>query len=237
MLSTFERLASESPVLALLIVFWVGALASLSSCTVVRLPVVVGYVAGSGTSKRRALALTCLFSLGLVVSYTLLGVVTAFTGGVLHKVLNLNKYVFWLLGIVLIVAGLGISGLFHLGGGRMRCGAVGKWSGKTGLVGSFLVGGLFGLLVIPACPSCGAGLLVLSAIVVANNLSWYGVFAFVSFALGQSLPVLAIGVLTSLVKPDFIRWIRGRMCSVERRVQLIAGNALIVLGIYFVVVG
>lgn len=203
----------------------------------VRLPVVIGYVAGSGTSKRRALILTCLFSLGLVTSYTLLGSITAFTGGVVHKILHLNKYVFWILGLVLIVAGLGISGALRWWGFSRRCEAIGEKLSKTGLVGSFLVGGLFGLLVIPACPCCGAGLLVLSAIVVANDLSWYGVFAFVSFALGQSLPVLAVGVLTSLVKPDLAGRIRHRMCSIERRIQLVAGNALIVLGVYFIIVG
>jgi len=237
MLSTFEKLASESPFWALLIVFWVGALASLSSCTVVRLPVVIGYVAGSGRSKRRALLLTCLFSLGLVISYTLLGAVTAFTGGVMHRILHANKYVFWILGLVLILAGLGICGVLRLHGGGKRCGEVSQKLGKTGLLGSLLVGVLFGLLVIPACPSCGAGLLVLSAIVVANNLSWYGLFAFISFALGQSLPVLAVGVLTTLAKPDLIRRVRSKMCSVEERIQLLAGNVLIVLGVYFIIVG
>ncbi len=202
-----------------------------------RLPVVIGYVAGSGKSKRRALALTCLFSLGLVVSYTLLGAVTAFTGGIVHKVLHLNKYVYWLLGIVLIIAGLGISGVLRWRGVSSHCGTVGQKLSKTGLLGSFLVGMLFGLLVIPACPSCGAGLLVLSAIVVAHNLSWYGLLAFISFALGQSLPVLAVGILTSLVKPDLIRWFRSRICSIEGRLQLLSGNVLIVLGVYFIVVG
>ena len=72
---------------------------------------------------------------------------------------------------------------------------------------------------------------------VAKNLSLYGLALFVSFALGQGLPLLAVGVLASLLKPDLIKRLRTRMCSIEQRMQLLAGNTLMVLGIYFIVVG
>ena len=102
MISTVDRLINESPAWALLIVFWIGAMASLSSCMAVRLPVVIGYVAGVGSSKKRAIALTCLFGAGLTLSYVLLGMVMTTAGGVAGKLLGLNKYFFWLLGGLLI---------------------------------------------------------------------------------------------------------------------------------------
>jgi cytochrome c biogenesis protein CcdA len=80
-------------------------------------------------------------------------------------------------------------------------------------------------------------LLILTGVVVSQNLSTYGLFVFASFGLGQSLPVLAVGVLTGLVKPDLVKRLRHRMCSIEQRMQLIAGNVLMILGIYFMVVG
>ncbi|UCD48851.1 MAG: sulfite exporter TauE/SafE family protein [Phycisphaerales bacterium] len=237
MISTLDKAVSESPAWALLTVFWIGAIASLSSCTVIRLPVVMGCMAGPGTSKKRGVVLTALFCLGLVVSYVLLGWITAFAGEVVHKVLALNKYVFWFLGVVLFGAGVWISGLLSLrslpdqwqtNGGRLR---------RGGALGTFLLGGLFGLLETPACPCCGAGLLVLAGVVVSKELSSFGLLVFASFALGQSVPVLAVGVLTGLVKPDFVRRVRTRICSIEQRIQLIAGNVLMVLGVYLIVVG
>ena len=99
------------------------------------------------------------------------------------------------------------------------------------------MGFVFRLLLVPGCPSCGAGLLILAGIVVAKKLSVYGVLLFLSFALGQSVPVLAVGALTGLMKPNVIDRARTRICSLERRIQLIAGNALVIVGIYLIVVG
>ena len=237
MISTVETVIRESPIWGLCVVFWAGALASLGSCLLVRLPVVVGCVAGSGSSKSRSLVLTALFTLGLVLSYVLLGFLAAFMGELINKFLVLNKYIFWVLGISLFVAGVWISGVLSLRSLPDQCQRIGNRLHRAGFVGAFFVGLLFGLLVMPACPCCGAGLLILVGVVVSQNLSAYGLLVFASFGLGQSLPVLAVGVLTGLIKPDLVRRFRTRMCSIEQRMQLIAGNVLMVLGIYFVVVG
>jgi cytochrome c biogenesis protein CcdA len=236
-ISTVDRLINESPVWALFIVFWIGAVASLSSCTAVRLPVVIGYVAGVGSSKRRAIVLTLLFAAGLVFSYVLLGAVMMTAGGVAGKMLRLNKYFFWFLGVLLIVTGIFVSGLVnvHLLPEKWR--GLGPRLHKATLPGAVLLGFVFGLLIVPACPSCGTGLLILAGIAVAKKLSAYGLLLFLSFALGQSLPIVAVGVLTGLVKPNVIGRVRTRICSFERRTQLIAGNVLMVLGIYLIVVG
>ena len=42
--------------------------------------------------------------------------------------------------------------------------------------------------------------------------------------------------LTGLVMPGLLLMLRTRMCSVEQRIQLLAGNVLMVLGIYFVII-
>ncbi len=237
-MSTLDKVIVESPAWALLVVFAIGALASLSSCTIIRLPVVMGCVAGSGTSKRRGLVLAGLFSLGLVLSYVIMGSITAFMGDMIQKVLVLNKYVFWLLGIMLFAVGVWVTGLLSLRPLTEQGTAIANRLQKAGIVGTFLLGVLFGLLETPACPSCGGSLLLLAGVVTAKNLSSvFGLLVFTSFALGQSVPVLAMGILTSLVKPDLVQRLRTRMCSIEQRIQLISGNLLMILGIYLIVVG
>lgn len=237
MISTIDRLIGESPVWALFVVFWIGAVASVSSCTAIRLPVVIGYVAGAGSSKKRAILLTCLFAAGLIVSHVLVGAAMMTVGGIAGKLLNLNKYLFWFLGVLLIVIGLFVSGMVNVRLLPERWQNLSSRLHKANLAAAGLLGVVFGLLVVPACPCCGAGLLILAGIAVAKKLSVYGLLLFISFALGQSLSVLAVGVLTALVKPDVIDRARARICSFEERIHLIAGNVLMVVGIYLIVVG
>lgn len=237
MISNVENLISESPVWALGVVFWIGAVASLGSCTAVRLPIVISCVAGSGAHKRRAVILTCLFAVGVVVSYVLLGALMMTAGGIVGRLLHINHLFYWLLGALLIMTGLFVSGLIgtHLLPEKWR--GLGSKLQKGKLVGMLLLGVASGLLVVPGSPSCGAGLLTLARIAVAEKLSAYGLLLFMSYAIGQSLPILGVGILTALVKPDVIGKARTHICSLEQRIQLIAGNALMVLGIYLIVVG
>jgi cytochrome c biogenesis protein CcdA len=232
-----ENLVSESPLWALCVVFWFGAMASLGSCTAIRLPIVISCVAGAGTHKKRAVVLTCLFAVGVVASYVLLGALMMTAGGIVGKLLHINRYFYWLLGVLLILTGLFVSGLIstHLLPEKWR--VLGSKLQKGKLVGMLLLGVLCGLLVAPGSSSCGVGLLTLARIAVAEKLSAYGLLMFVSYAIGQSLPILGVGVLTALVKPDVIGKARSHICSLEQRIQLVAGNALMVLGIYLIVVG
>jgi cytochrome c biogenesis protein CcdA len=234
---TLERLLTDSPVLALFGVFWIGALASLRSCTVIRLPVVLAYVAGKDDSRRRSLLLTALFLLGLVLSYVLLGAAAAFLGGVVADLLHGSKLVFWATGILLMAAGVLASGIIGPGVLPQRWLRVIEKLEHVRPAGALVLGLLFGLLTMPACPICGAGIIVLAGIVTAKGLGLYGILMFLSFALGQGLPLVAIGVLTAIVRQDLVRWLRARMCSIDQRIQLFCGNLLIVLGIYLIVVG
>jgi len=236
-LDTLEKLLLESPILALFIIFWIGAVASLSSCTAIRLPIVLGYIVASGGSRKRSLLLTASFFVGLVVSYVLIGAAAAFLGGVVHQLLLTSKVIFWISGALLIVAGAMVSGLIgpNLLPGRWQ--HIGARLDRARTAGALVFGLLFGLLTMPACPLCGAGLIVLAGIVAAKSLSWYGLAMFASFALGQSLPVVAIGVLTTIIRPGLINRLRTSLCSVEQHIQLLCGNLLMVLGIYFIIVG
>jgi len=236
-LERLEILLGESPVLALAIVFWVGAVASLSSCAAIRLPIVLGYVAAAGGPRRRSLLLTALFLVGLVASYALIGSAAAFLGGIVHRLLLTNKFIFWIAGLSLVATGILVSGTMSTGLLPQRWRDVGARLERARPAGALLFGFLFGLLLMPACPLCGAGLIVLAAVVAAKNLSLYGIAVFISFALGQGLPIAAVGVLTALAKPDLLKRLRKRLCSIDQRVQLLCGNLLTVLGLYFIIVG
>ncbi|MGE5296119.1 MAG: cytochrome c biogenesis CcdA family protein [Solirubrobacterales bacterium] len=222
--------------MTLLTAFAVGTAASLSLCAVVRLPIVLAYVAGAANSKRHGVVLSAMFALGLIAGTAVLGLTAGSPEQGLRAILYMNKALFWLLGAALFVTGVLLSGLInpHLLPGRWQ--QITKRLARTGSAGALLLGCAFGLLQTPACPNCGNAIQTLVGVSAAGPSS-DGILLFASFAAGQGLIVLAIGVLTSLMMPGLLRRLRTKMCSIEQRIQLLAGNVLMILGIYFIIVG
>ena len=233
MISSLGQLSISSPETAFSTVFRAGIAASLSLGVVVRLPVVAAFVAGAGRSKRHAILLSVLFTVGLVVATILLGLTAVSTGDDGRRILYVNKALFQTLGFVLLIVGFLVSGLINPQLLPARWRLVAGQVGKASLCGAFLLGGALGLMQTPVCHGCRATLL---SIVEATAAKGGGFTLLAVFAAGQSVTVLAVGVLTSLVKPDLLARLRARLCSLEDRMQLLAGNMLIVLGIYFVIV-
>lgn len=208
-----------------------GTAASLSLCAVVRLPIVLAYVVGAAGSKQHGVILSALFAFGLITGTAMLGLTTGPADEGLRRVLYMSKYLFCVLGVSLCVAGVLLSGLInpHLLPAGWQTAA--RWLARAGSPGAFLLGCAFGLLQTPACLHCGSAIRGLVEGAAGGELTLYA-----GFAAGQGLVMLGIGVLTSLVMPDVLRKLRTRMCSIEQRIQLLAGNVLMILGIYFVIV-
>jgi cytochrome c biogenesis protein CcdA len=222
--------------MTLLTVFIVGTAASLSLCAVVRLPIVLAYVAGTANSKRHGVVLSVLFAVGLIVGTVLLGLTAGPQDEGLRTMLGLNKVLFWLLGAGLFITGVLLSGVINphlLPAGWQK---VARRMARTGATGALLLGCAFGLLQTPACPTCGSAMQALVQ-VAGEKSSLGGALLFSGFAAGQGLMMLAIGVLTSLLMPELLVRLRAKMCSIEQRIQLLAGNVLMILGIYFIIVG
>jgi cytochrome c-type biogenesis protein len=234
-IQTIQRALTETPIMAVFIVFWAGALASLSSCTIVRVSVVLGYVSSATNSKGKSVLLTLLFVLGLTISYTIIGILLGLMCNLTHNLIKINKYIFWTLGVALFIIGLLVSGLIRFKTPNIRFNLKNNFKIAT-FFGALLFGIVFALLEMPTCPCCGGLLLLIAGIVVAKNLSAYSVLIFISFALGQSFPILTIGLLTSLVRSDIVNYLKPKIHQLESRVRLVAGNILMAMGIYFFVI-
>lgn len=237
MLAIIDQSAIQSPETAASAAFWAGIVASLSLYGVVRLPVVVAYVAGAGHSRKHAAVLCVLLVLGFVASTIFLGSTAIPTDDGLHRVLHVNGAVFQVLGLALFVVGILISGLISPQIFPEKWRHTAERLGRADLPGAFLLGGAFGLLQTWAGPHGGAGHPSLLETVTAGQASQNGLVLLASFVAGQSLAVLAAGLLTALGKPGLLIRLRTWMCSLEQRIQLLAGNLLMVLGIYLVIIG
>ena len=172
----------------------------------------------------------------MVLAYGLLGVTTVLGGFVVEDILRFSKPVSWFFGGVLLVVGLWISGFAGSSSYREAEQRETTKLGKTA-VGVFLLGLVCGLPLIPTDSRTGMGFLVLAKGLVGQGSTWFALVAFLCYGLGQGVPVLAVGLLATLVKAPLIRRVRTQMCSIQQRVRLLGGNGLIVLGIYLIIVG
>jgi cytochrome c biogenesis protein CcdA len=235
MASNIQKLIADTPILMFFVVFMTGALTSLSSSTIVRVPVALGFIAGATESKKKALFVTFLFVFGLVAAYTVLGMFLGVVGRVAFTIIQCNKYIFYLLGFLLFVFGLFIAGLLKIK--RLPSILQFRESFKhVTFFGAFFFGTFFALTEMPTCPTSAGLLLMLASLVVTHNLAQYSVLIFVSFALGQSLPVLAVALSASFVKTDVIMFLATKIQRIEDHIDLIAGNVLITFGIYYLVI-
>ena len=87
------------------IIFWGGAALSLSSCTLIRVPVIISYVGAASTSRKRAFLLTLSFALALIFSYTLLGLLFGFLSGIMAGMIRWSRYFYYAIGALALLVG------------------------------------------------------------------------------------------------------------------------------------
>ena len=217
--------------LTFFIVFWAGAILSLSSCTLIRVPILIGYIGGAATSKRKAFLITLAFVIASVLSYTSLGILFGLIGGLMGNMIRWGRYFYYLTGVLLFFIGIQMVGLVNFGLFRREKHKAPRLH-KGGLLGAFLLGIVFAVFEAPTCPCCGPVLFIIAGLTFAKGNILYGVLIFLAYALGQSFPTLLIGSFTGIMK-----YISPRVEKIEGVVEIIGGNILIVLAFYFFLVG
>lgn len=211
--------------------FAAGAGASLASCTILRLPVVFGYSAASPESQKRALIHTLAFSLGLIISFTLLGIAFSSISGLARGVEQVSRPMYWLLGIVLMVAGALFAGLIPSRASwlRDRCEAI--TARINNARSAFLFGMAFAVLELPSCPCCGAALVGIAGFSFLNGAVFQSAFLFACYAAGQCVPLIAVAFSAGLLRRE-----QANVRRVEAYMKLLAGNMLIVAGLAFMLI-
>ncbi len=213
------------------IVFWAAAVLSLASCTIVRIPVLVGLIGGASSSRKKAFLLTLSFVSALILSYTLMGVMFSLVGTLAGTMMKLSRYFYYLTAIIVLPVGLQMAGLirfrfFETAASRafqIRHG---------GMLGAFLFGLVFVLFEAPTCPVCGPFLLVIASLGILKKNLIYCILLFFTYALGQSFPIILVGVFSGIVK-----YISPKVESVEKVASIIGGNILIMLAIFLFILG
>jgi len=180
----------SNPLFAILGVFLAGLLASLAPCTVVTIPLVIGFVGGySEGDPKRSLLYSLFFSLGLAMTFTALGLIASLTGTLLGDIGWIWKYI---LSFAALAIGLSMLGVFPA-----FLPAISFTTQKKGLLGAFVMGLLFGVASSP-CTTPVLGF-VLAYVASKHNLI-YGAMLLMVYSIGNTAIIFLLGVSTGLAQ-------------------------------------
>jgi len=213
-----------APLLAALgSLLWGTVSVVFSPCQIASLPLMVGYVGGQEQrpSPQEGVLLALLYSLGLFLTITVVGVFCALLGRLLGDVGN-----YWqiLVGVLLLWVAWGLRG-------PAACSNPTRFFARSpvkGRGGAFILGLSYGIIA----GSCTFGFIapILALITVQQEMA-RGTLYIVSFALGHCLPIALVGSSTALIR-RFLEHQWGQ--EIERLFRTAAALLIALLGLYFI---
>lgn len=206
--------------------FWLGVLTSVSPCPMATNVAAIGYLARHSRSRALQLLAGLLYALGRAVAYTLVGALI--TWGLLSAPVVstfLQKHLGQLMGPILVVVGMVLSGLLP---GLPSFGGSGRLGAKIadfGVLGSGLLGFLFALAFCPVSAALFFGSLL--PLALNQQSSW---LLPAVFGIGSALPVLFFSILLTIARHTAAK-VFGQMQRCDRWLLPASGWLLITIGV------
>lgn len=221
--SIASTLESSGLILSIIFVFIGGLALNLTPCVYPLIPITIGYFGGQSEGRTsRLFILGLLYVLGMALTYSVVGIVTALSGAIFGALLQ-NPIVIIVIALVFVTLSLSMFGLYEL---KMPDTLVAKaGSAKSGIFGAFFMGLTLGIV---AAPCIGPFVLGLLTYVAAKGDVFYGFFMFFFLAVGLGFPYLLLALFSGKIKslPRAGFWMEG--------VKHIFGFILLGMAIYFI---
>lgn len=219
-LDSLSSMMGQTPWLAPLLALFAGVLTSVTPCALSNVPLVIGYVGGTGQKDtRKAFWLSLIFSAGTAVTFTVLGVVASAAG----KLMGTSAG-WWniLLGVLMVLMALQTWEIFNF------IPSTNLLSKNTcrGFLGAFAAGILGGVFSSP----CATPVLIVLLGILAGggNLAW-GIVLMLCYSIGHSTLVMVAG--TSV---GFVQKINGseKYKKAAAILKIVMGTAILLIGLY-----
>lgn len=210
-----------SPLVALVLAFFGGILASLTPCVYPMIPITAGVIAHAnlGGSKWRGFVLSLIYVIGMALTYAALGIFAAATGS-LFGTINSSPWTFLVVGIIMLFFGLTMLDVLNLPmfsnqGTTRRLGASG-----------IFIAGVSSALVAGPCTTPILGSLLAYIASSQQGLVAGGLLLFV-FSMGMGVLLLGVGTFSSILAalPRSGAW----MMIIKRTM----GTLMLSLALYF----
>ena len=209
--------------LAFLLVFAGGILTSLTPCVYPLIPITVSiFGANESAGFFKSFLLSVVYVIGIVVTYSILGVAVASTGAVFGQIMA-NPWVVGFIAVILVTLGLSMFGVFEI---RLPHSVQNRLNtvGGAGFAGAFAMGTVAGVI---AAPCTGPALAVVLTYIATTGSLFLGFWLMFTYALGMGLLFIAIGTFSGLLSA--LPRSGGWMYILEN----IFGVAIITMALYF----
>lgn len=208
---------------------WLGILTSISPCPMATNIAAISFIGRRVNRPGYVLLTGLLYTAGRSLAYVLLGTLLAGSllsaPGLSHW---LQKYMYRLLGPILILTAMILLDLIALPSGSGR---IGQWAQqraeKFGLGGAMILGFLFALSFCPVSAALFFGSLIPIAVEKGS-----AVLMPLVYGIGTALPVLAFGILIALGANQLARAF-DKVTRFERWARRITGAIFLLIGLYF----
>ena len=188
-----------SPLIALAAAFVWGILSILlSPCHLASIPLIVGFIDQQGQmTTRRALGISTLFAVGILITIALIGAITAAAGRMMG---DIGRYGNYLVAMIFFLVGLVLLDVIPM-----------PWSGpgpvqikRKGMLAAFILGLVFGIALGPCTFAYMAPILGV-AFKVATTGAPYGAILLLVYGVGHCSVIVAAGTSTELVQ-RYLNW-------------------------------
>jgi cytochrome c-type biogenesis protein len=170
----------------------------LSPCHLSSIPLIVGFIDEQGRiSTKRAFSIALSFSLGLMISIGVIGLITALAGRMMGDVGKYGNYF--------------VAGIFFLVGLHLFDIIPMPWSGpgniglkRKGILAAFILGFIFGIALGPCTFAYMAPILSITFQLSASQM-WYGILLLLFYAIGHCSIIVLAGTFTEVVQ-KYLNW-------------------------------
>lgn len=210
-----------APLLALI----AGVLTSFTPCSLSSIPLVIGYVGGTGAKDiKKALWLSVTFALGSAVTFTALGVVASTAGKLIG---SSASWWYIILGVLMVLMALQTWGIFEI----IPSSYLLTKNKKRGFTGAFIAGILGGVFSSP----CSTPVLIALLAIVAGkgSLAW-GIFLLLLYSIGHGLLAVVAGTSVSFVQKLSKSEQYGKLSTV---LKMVMGIVILLIGFYMFYLG
>jgi thioredoxin:protein disulfide reductase len=210
--------------LAFLLVFLGGIATSLTPCVFPMIPITVSFFGTRSTSKLgRGFVMSLIYVLGIVITYSILGVIAGATGAAFGMIAEHPAVIVAVVLIFLLLAA-SMFGAFEFQLPAFLLTKLSIGTRKKGFLSPLLLGLVLGFI---AAPCVGPVLIAILTYIAKKQSILYGFWLMFFFSLGMGVLFIILGTFSGAIKrlPRSGVW----MITVKR----IFGSIMIAMAIYF----
>lgn len=224
-LENLSQLIQTSGWLAPLLALLAGILTSFTPCSLSSIPLVIGYVGGTGQKDtKRAFRLSLTFAAGAAVTFTVLGVIASIAGRLMG---TSASWWYIILGALMVLMALQTWGIFEI----IPSSYLISKNTKKGFAGAFIAGILGGVFSSP----CSTPVLIaLLAIVAGKGSIVWGILLLLLYSIGHGVLAIIAGTSIGFVQKLSSSERYGKASTI---LKIVMGALILLIGFYMFYLG